>query len=230
MNGSVRRRVMNDNGSDEYIQDGLVFWLDGINKGDDPTRWTDLIGGKYFTLTAHSTANEDNVWFDGAGYITGSANVAVSYDTGTIEVCSNGNTSGVIYIPAKNTYLSFLQGGAGYTIRPNQPSNCFSTTKVAKKSASFTWEYGLVNGKKLTTKVSNNWNPNTTKPSIGGRSNGTAYYYTGKVYSIRIYNRKLTEKEMRHNQKVDNKRFKLGLKIAGGEFNLIARLIERGWL
>ena len=43
-----------------YIQDGLVFQLDGIERGD--SGWTDLIGGKKFTLY-NCTLNDNNVEF-----------------------------------------------------------------------------------------------------------------------------------------------------------------------
>lgn len=45
-----------------YIQDGLVFHLDGIERGE--SGWTDLIGGKKFTLY-NCTLNDDNVEFNG---------------------------------------------------------------------------------------------------------------------------------------------------------------------
>ena len=46
---------------------------------------------------------------------------------------------------------------------------------------------------------------------IGRRSNGNYFY--GKIYSIRIYNRTLTEAEILANQNVDNLRFNLGLTL-----------------
>lgn len=48
----LRRRMMMQQGGEplpEYIQDGLVFWLDGIDKGNITGKWIDLIGGIEFT-------------------------------------------------------------------------------------------------------------------------------------------------------------------------------------
>ena len=47
-----------------YVQDGLVLLLDGIDKGNVSGAWTDLIGGKSFTNHG-ATFNDDNVQFDG---------------------------------------------------------------------------------------------------------------------------------------------------------------------
>ena len=50
--------------------------------------------------------------------------------------------------------------------------------------------------------------------TIGGRAGSASHYYANaKIYSIRIYSKKLTEAEMLNNQKVDNARFNLGLNI-----------------
>lgn len=35
----------------EYIADGLVLWLDGIDKGDVPNCWIDKIAGHIFTAS-----------------------------------------------------------------------------------------------------------------------------------------------------------------------------------
>ena len=54
----------------------------------------------------------------------------------------------------------------------------------------------------------------------GGRTIGAKYhsgnktlmnFFKGTIYSIRVYNRILTESEMRQNQRVDNERFNLGI-------------------
>ena len=48
------------------------------------------------------------------------------------------------------------------------------------------------------------------KGTSGGASSN---YFTGNLYSIRVYNRKLTQEEMLKNQQVDNKRFNLLLSL-----------------
>ena len=48
---------------------------------------------------------------------------------------------------------------------------------------------------------------------IGYSDAATNWSFKGKIYSIRIYNRQLSAAEMVYNQKIDNKRFNLGLEI-----------------
>lgn len=200
-----------------YIQDGLVFHLDGINKGDDETKWTDLIGGIYFPLNTLTTVNDDNIQFKGNTFITGNKNIIVPFTEGTIEVCLDGNSgNGCIFMNPNNQALSFMIYNSGYTIKPSGTSNNqfkMGNYKYGKFTGSFISSLGLVNGNKLTTMAKDNWQPNNTYPTIGGRNTRTRYYYTGKVYSIRLYNRQLTEDEMLHNQQVDNIRFNLGLTL-----------------
>jgi hypothetical protein len=46
---------------------------------------------------------------------------------------------------------------------------------------------------------------------LGKRSAGN--YFKGIIHSIRIHNRILSEEEILYNQRIDNKRFNLGLDI-----------------
>ena len=61
------------------------------------------------------------------------------------------------------------------------------------------------------------WDPNngTMRYRIGSSHAGTSAKnpFNGHIYSIRFYNRKLTQAEQLHNQYVDNLRFNLGLNI-----------------
>lgn len=73
-----------------YVQNGLVFHLDGINKGNNSDAWTDLIGGVDFPN--HGASAEEKGWdLDGQsswlGYDTNSYNLPFSMENCTIEVC-----------------------------------------------------------------------------------------------------------------------------------------------
>ena len=50
-------------GPEDYIQDGLIFQLDGINKGNNNGYWTDLIGGIQYPLQNVYQVNSNNVYF-----------------------------------------------------------------------------------------------------------------------------------------------------------------------
>ena len=55
-----------------------------------------------------------------------------------------------------------------------------------------------------------------SKIIVGGSGRGASDIYdvfNGQIYSIRIYNRQLTEAEVLNNQRIDNTRFNLGLAV-----------------
>lgn len=83
-------------------------------------------------------------------------------------------------------------------------------------SVSVNKKYAFDNETKLASLAVNHWTTNTGGRAIGCtfKDGGPAYFCkAGKVFAIRIYNRILTEEEMRHNQEIDNKRFSLGLTL-----------------
>jgi hypothetical protein len=51
-------------GADAYVQDGLVFQLDGIEKGGVDGVWKDLVGNKDFILF-NCITNPNNIEFNG---------------------------------------------------------------------------------------------------------------------------------------------------------------------
>lgn len=89
----------------DYVQDGLVFHLDGIDKGGVDGQWTDLIGGVDFPN--HDAIELENGWqFTGGYQYLGYANNAskslnFSPDECTVEVCcyddSVNNAAGSTY-------------------------------------------------------------------------------------------------------------------------------------
>jgi hypothetical protein len=199
-----------------YIQDGLVFHLDGIERGE--SGWTDLIGGKKFTLY-NCTLNDDNVEFNGTSSYGKASGALNSDSSGTIEavftadnfvtttdsfdldVFYSGNSSGpnlqLVKYSGKEAIASSLS---------NQYKN--STDKVKTVSASLKSPYpGIINGA---------YTPKYTIKSLSRSSTSYMYvghysnkYLQGKIYSIRRYNRPLTEEERIHNQLLDIQRFKL---------------------
>ena len=199
-----------------YIQDGLVFHLDGIERGK--SGWTDLIGGKKFTLY-NCTLNDNNVEFNGtSSYGKASGNLAGD-SSGTIEavfttdnfvtttsdfdldVFYSGNSSGPNLQLVKNSGREAIS-----TTLSNQYKN--SIDKVKMVSASRVSPYpGIINGA---------YTPKYTISSLSRSSASYMYlghytnkYLQGKIYSIRRYNRSLTEEERLHNQFLDIQRFKL---------------------
>ena len=205
----------------DYVQDGLVLHLDGIEKGETDGLWESLVGTTYYTLNTHSIVERNAVVMDGAGVISGTNSVHVAWGSGTIEVCYerlSGSGSGIL-IYAGSSGVGLIVGASAYafgigtgTSGKNQWPYGATTPTLATVSVST--DRLKVNGNTISgTKVANNWGSANSACPIGGRTSGTKYYLNARIYSIRKYNRLLTEAEMLQNQKVDNIRFNLKLNI-----------------
>lgn len=197
----------------DYIQDGLVFQLDGIKRGGVEGHWVDLVSGIDFTL--HDCVEEgDHVSFDGnSSYGNGGRSKTMNYSKFTIEACYRGTGFIFAAYPQTETPLFYAlsnrvyyQYGKGWNI---------GTIDSALRTVGACSTYGMANSAVVTTTYSNSMLGNGSTLSIGKRINGSyaANPFNGDIYGVRIYNRELTQEEMLHNQSVDNARFNLGLTI-----------------
>lgn len=97
----------------EYVQDGLVLWLDGINKGNTPDVWTDLISGYEYNAINGVEFNSDNVKLNGINqYFQNTSFNCPSLKSATIEVvCSASSLSAInnaqVLFSSKNNSLCF---------------------------------------------------------------------------------------------------------------------------
>lgn len=223
----LRRRMMANVGggeqydADSYIQNGLVFQLDGIDKGNDATKWIDRKNGYYFPLSdsAIATIQHDGVYLTGAGYLNMNERWigTPTWRNGTIEVSCDffyNNAARVVFISAIYKGLSFgflnnvnvimavQDSGVPTWSTPNNTNHrvwsCNNNVAVAD----------IINP--MTKNGTNAFTEQFTVPHIGGRSSNSNYYQ-GLVRAIRIYNRQLTLEEMQFNQRIDNVRFQLGI-------------------
>lgn len=231
----------------QYVQDGLVFHLDGINKGNNADAWTDLIGGVDFPN--HGATELENGWqFDGIddymGYLNdNSKSLNLKAGDCTIECCcydnSLNNESGtshagmsIIYLGQNKAvgtnatncvYLSLVYNvNQRYIngIYVKGTTNVWQDQKadvVAEHTISVNEERGYDNELSLSSLNANHWDSMNGGRTIGARYHPSlgkaAGFLLGKIFAIRIYNRILTETEMRQNQRVDNERFNLGLTL-----------------
>lgn len=220
-----RRRLMmvgteGSNPYDEYgyIKKGKIFHLDGIDKGETANAWTDLVGGLVFNnVGSVSATSTENAW-----YFPGNNDVNMMYgghlsanNNYTIEACfNNENSSACLFISNTNTAnfplfyfdtrykLLFLQLNKTYDIIPSvNQAHCVSVNL----------DIGVHNGVQAAESSSTYWASDGN--SYVGRRSRTNAFYKGYIYSIRIYDRRLTESEIINNQRVDNERFNLGLNI-----------------
>lgn len=217
-----RRAMMAVKGAEsaEYIQDGLVLWLDGLSV-DSNSLWVDRAGNRDFAL--YNCVKQNNgVLFNGtssygrcntADISNGETIEAVfSYATGETQcifaqrstrtnpyVILRRNANGVIYTFATDTNVAQLTA-------PQQPVETISALRDASR--------GLLNGQQVST----NGQGNKAQAEITGilyigreATGSNLRYLNGVLYGIRIYNRQLTTEEMLHNQHIDNARYNLGV-------------------
>lgn len=209
----------------QYISDGLVFNLDGINKGSTADAWTDLIGGLVFTNNGATAI--PNGWMINNSSTNNSlrnetGNISWSRETSTIEVvyATTATNHQSIFTPKTVGAISFGMRSTGY---PNQftISNESSTTNKVLQSpinirgthtVSINYNCGVIDiNNSMTVTTTNAKFDADLYNEIGARASTNTYAFNGNIYAIRIYNRLLTEQEMAQNQRVDNVRFNLGL-------------------
>lgn len=221
--------------SADYIQDGLVFQLDGINKGNNPGYWTDLKGGIKFDLSNASNIGLSYIEMDGTHYegLPGDHNIEIDASTNdcqfTVEVVidraytSNTNKQCIIFDPGSqdNSAAFYDQykvsefqttcGGSNRRYNWSLPSSIYIQKCIisgTKERLMFNMDSSIatmVNGRSWTSSRDN-------LAHVGGRGiSGSNYAFEGKIYAIRLYNKTLTEEEMLYNQNLDNVRFNLNI-------------------
>ena len=210
-----RRRYMGGGGAPvptDYIQDGLVFWLDGIDKGPNEGYWTDLKGGCQYSYPASGTTVLDKGVEFTSQVTMHLASGTVPNNSGyTIEVCfvksgggsptgifsiESGATSGSIAVAINNNKNMFMQ---------RQKCILENPTLDSLSMYSYNLDVCCVNGNQGTFTGTDYWSVGQNNVGVG------AIYGTrgiiGIIHSIRIYNRKLSLLEMKHNQSIDSQRF-----------------------
>lgn len=196
-----------------YVTDGLVLWLDGINKGNTPDVWTDLISGYEYDAINGVVFNPDNVQLNGIDqYLQNTSFDCPLLRDATIEVVCAAATSTQVLFASKNNSLCFgffYNNTTINVIRGIGKNNNRKTTAFSDASGSFSISdiHQLRNGQQGTLGYENNFNASNRFNFIGRRSSGT--YFNGEIYCIRIYNRQLTLKEAIDNYQVDRQRFSL---------------------
>ena len=229
----ARRRMMLGMGEDvPYISDGLVFWLDGIDKGADDGSWVDLVGGIVLRGVDYTPIVLDNGFKLLNGKSMNSIDFPIGYVGGsvyTIEACINYAK----IISAAYQYgssVTFNRTSSGFGEYPN-----IGVGSRDQKRFSFMQRNGTLQSMKYGSLTFDN-KPHTLSfskdlgyidLSIGVSGSAGAIegqYFRGVTlyalaksnsydvfHSVRLYNRILTEEEVLHNQQIDNERFNLGL-------------------
>lgn len=198
-----------------YVTSGLVFHLDGEDYDDTTKTWEDRVAHYIFTMT-NTTVSTDGlggVYFNGNAYSTYANFMAHAASSFTLEVVYNKTGANA----------SVFDGGTGYWIGYRRVgNNVWRQTGTAitvcpdtygKVTHALTNAVSIYNGKSLGfTTGSTYYNRGTNTNGYLGRDNNNQYRMVGNVYQIRLYNRKLTNAEIFHNQEIDRKRYGITFK------------------
>lgn len=212
-----RRRVMGaEKQAKEYIQNGLVFWLDGIDKGGTEGYWIDLVGGLRFPLTG-ATSVADGVEFTAESDVKTENTTTMKWPLATYHlevVCQSMNQTSlgtkVVVMPTANINVAFLFyntsiGRSTYTgkLRNLNPKG---NGVLANYSVAEHLQY--CNGAAMST-INSTTNANGIDSYIHIGRKSAGQNYVGKICSVRVYSRQLTADEVIYNYNIDKERFGL---------------------
>lgn len=223
--------------SAQYISDGLIFELDGLDKGRTGSYcWVDKVGGKTFTNAGGVEELNNGFRFKGTStsYLSCSTTlVATTYDRYTIEIVLKSDLASGDWAPVVmfgdwgDTYSSQYIGVAAlYSSHVNYAHSLEFVTTAHNGS---TKAYKLPAGTLMTTSIKSNLpivangeyydeTSSTSRASIsnksvarvGGRVDGSSIVtFKGDIHAIRVYNRLLTEDEILHNQNIDIQKYNI---------------------
>lgn len=217
----------------EYIQDGLIFQLDGINKGPNSGMWTDLINGYTFSGNAIELSNG---WdFNGSHYLESNESGISQLNENqnwTIEIAmhlKNPTSWGMLFSSNWNyssRYKHFMVGYDCDTAYAILRSGC---SKIHDKK--YLYDYEIQFNSDITASLycnkpnavlncnyinysSNNrceLGGNGAELIIGARNSTKSAFIKAEIYAIRVYNRELSAEEMIYNQEIDKKRYNLDI-------------------
>lgn len=206
-----------------YITNGLVAHWDGIDKNNnnDSWKWGDLVGGNVGSASKASIFNHggDYALFENGNYLYLQTYIPVTETNYTIEVCyekSTSPTKEVLLISGKSSsdaYAVFATWGANgdyiITGRNENETKCWVNSGVYPQTVSVVNQQEcVINSQSAMESTDTNYF--TAKENVQYIGEGPAgYAFTGKIYSIRIYNRSLSHAEILNNQSYDKIRFGL---------------------
>ena len=214
--------------ADAYVQKGLVFQLDGIDKGNVEGAWVDRKAGRQFTLY-NCIVNSDNIEFNGKNSEaidndndqfptvpeSYTIEVVLYYGRGTILTENHYTTSyGSLMMVSFFSTINFLTIGRNLQAVEALPKNKYMCLQAHNK---YDTPQVNCNGDVLalrdgTDSIVDNRDYNYGQASIGcvwTDYTKKAGHLLGKVYSIRLYNRELTEEELYNNMVIDYMRFRI---------------------
>ena len=218
-----RRELILSGGSadpiDQYVQDGLILWLDGIKNtraghSDTTTVWEDLSGNER-DYTLYSTRVIGDKYIIPKGRATSSQSIT-SGVSWTTEVCYlyGSSSKSQIFTPQRNTrntlWISAASNicvGAGGT-----SGNVKFVAQADHPTINTINSRYYINGRDDIEWSSGTGTWGTAQAQyLFGYNNATGYPMNCRVYALRIYDRTLTDEEILQNYALDRIRFGSGV-------------------
>ena len=211
---------------DYYVSDALLMHLDGINKGNVEGEWQDLVSGN--TFVNHGAIAEADGWgFDGASSYMDSATLGTIgwwNKARTLEVVVkfddiSENRTEVVFLSRKNC-MAFGRYKSEHFV--NSAGLSVPSIKIQSDNGKVIYGYcgnstsyvrSIINGQQGATSYGNSFSGFLETTAYLGKRISNDDYFKGKIHAIRIHDRILSEEEILYNQRIDNKRFNLGLDI-----------------
>lgn len=217
-----------DEPASDYVASGLVLHLDGTDRGSTSGHWISKVGNYDFTLGSGATEQSNGVQFDadnewGTCNNAGLLSAIPDYADGTIEVCftplaSFGGairtlvsppTAGKIGAAINGNGSLFYFGAAdtSVTIAGSLPT---AVTGTSMQCISVCADRIVQSNNVATAFTNAKIVPNSMSAlAIGGCTVAGAQpkYAMAVIHAIRIYNRKLSESEMKSNQAIDLEKY-----------------------
>ena len=217
-----RRREMiplSGGGTPGYVQNGLFFWLDGIDNtrnGHDASAssWENLVGSESIALT-NATIMQDSVQFSTSSLGVGS--ISKTLTTYTVEITLNisstsndwlgvglfGSNTYRVMLPYRwNIYYAYYKNGSQLALQSLPSSQLISLSLMVDGTTERLYQDGtlLASG-----------NVGVGSQTIDQLRLNTMDGSTGKgsvsIYSVRLYDRALTGDEVAQNHSYDKSRF-----------------------
>ena len=204
-----------------YETNGLVLYVDGVNNtmkehSDNTDIWYDLSGnGNNLTLENVSWTEDSAVFSQSLAYTDNTVeNVTVE-----MVIKEDSSKNGPIYIGQfgsnkhimayfDNNRIQFSYNVPFYQLTNNYVRNSIS---AIYKNTSDVIDKCYINSKLgVITSSNENWVVNFAHYiQIGKYTSDDSCRFAGEICAIRMYNRALTEEEIKHNYDIDKERFNL---------------------
>jgi len=218
---------------DTYIQDGLVFWLDGIwNKSigvhdDNMLYLNDLTNNHQITWTGNVSFENNGAHFDTnvfASFYSDRIINAINGDKATVEILikpvakGKGNNSGYIALGRDVRALWCWDNPqyslSGFSYRTNNFTELGHWWTTPRYSFHIVWNNNKFvsqrqDGAIIQKSVASKQIVNNNLCCIGSLLNDLSTTANFVLHSIRVYDRTLTNEELSYNFELDKKRFEL---------------------